>query len=320
MNNTAQNFQQDYDKPDDILTYCTQLVSFDDAYSSHPLIQRFGSPEQPIYVDDGNVDINGTYAQPLILPVYDGQMELVQCAVMQDGQRVAIMPDGLAKGFAMYGDFYHDKPVIITYSLEAFFKVAQTGYAVALVILPTLCNKHQTELKPFDFEQIQFVINQLSKAGYKQLYLPVRIEKMHLEPFQKLEQNTAVRLLCQYLKIGASEFQTELAQDEKLSDVLDFLDLAIEALPEKTNLPKGHLAKPFKMDDNSFLHIMDSGLYLIKEKRDDDGEVKQTRTFISHSAIILGEARSLNNDNWKRVIQFHDKDNTLHRLLIPYFF
>lgn len=84
------------------------------------------------------------------------------------------------------------------------------------------------------------------------------------------------------------------------------------------NLPKGHLAKPFKMDDNSFLHIMDSGLYLIKEKRDDDGEVKQTRTFISHSAIILGEARSLNNDNWKRVIRFQDKDNTQHTILVPY--
>ncbi len=72
------------------------------------------------------------------------------------------------------------------------------------------------------------------------------------------------------------------------------------------------------MDDNSFLHIMDSGLYLIKEKRDDDGEVKQTRTFISHSAIILGEARSLNNDNWKRVIRFQDKDNTQHTILVPY--
>jgi hypothetical protein len=55
-----------------------------------------------------------------------------------------------------------------------------------------------------------------------------------------------------------------------------------------------------------------------QRKRDGDGELKQTRTFICHSAIILGEARSLNNDNWKRVIQFHDKDNTLHRLLIPY--
>ena len=63
---------------------------------------------------------------------------------------------------------------------------------------------------------------------------------------------------------------------------------------------------------------MDSGLYLIKEKRDDDGEVKQTRTFISHSAIILGEARSLNNDNWKRVIRFQDKDNTQHTILVPY--
>ena len=222
--------------PDDILNECTQLVSFNDAYSSHPLIQRFGSPEQPIYVDDGNVDINGvTYAQPLIMPIYDGQMELVQCAVMQDGQRVAVIPDGLAKGFARYGDFDHTQPVIITYSLEAFFKVAQTGYAVALVLLPTLCSNHKTELKPYDFEQIQFVINQLSQAGYKQLYLPVRIEQMHLEPFKKLEQNTAVRLLCQYLRIGVNQFEIGLSQDESVSEVLAFIEEAIELLSKPTD-------------------------------------------------------------------------------------
>ncbi len=222
--------------PDDILNECTQLVSFNDAYSSHPLIQRFGSPEQPIYVDDGNVDINGvTYAQPLIMPIYDGQMELVQCAVMQDGQRVEVMPGGLAKGFARYGDFDHAQPVIITYSLEAFFKVAQTGYAVALVLLPTLCSNHKTELKPYDFEQIQFVINQLSQAGYKQLYLPVRIEQMHLEPFKKLEQNTAVRLLCQYLRIGINQFEIGLSQDESVSEVLAFIEEAIELLNKPTD-------------------------------------------------------------------------------------
>lgn len=305
--------------PDAILNKCTQLVSFDDAYLSHPLIQRFGSPEQPIYVDESNVDINGViYEQPLMMLIYNGQFEPVQCAVMQDGQRVAVMQDGLAKGFARYGDFHHDKPVIITHGLESFFKVAQTGYAVALVVLPMLCSKHQAELKASDFKQIQFVINQLSKAGYTKLYLPVRPEQMHLEPFKALEQNTAVRLLNQYLKIGVSEFYYQLVKDENTAEIQAFLDEAIEALPEKTVLPKGHLAKPFKMDDNSFLHILDSGLYLIKEKRDDDGEVKQTRTFISHSAIVLGEARSLNNDNWKRVIRFHDKDNTQHTILIPY--
>ncbi|WP_171284727.1 DUF3987 domain-containing protein [Acinetobacter sp. ACNIH1] len=231
----------DYDHPEELITpeailaECEQLVSFNGAYSSHPLIQRFGSPEQPIYADDGNVDINGvTYAQPLIMPIYDGQMELVQCAVMQDGQRVAVIPDGLARGFARYGDFDHAKPVIITYSLEAFFKIAQTGYAVVLVLLPTLCSNHKTELKPFDFKQIEFVINQLSQAGYKQLYLPVRIEQMHLEPFKKLEQSTAVRLLCQYLKIGVSEFQIELSQDESVSEVLAFLDEAIDLLSKPT--------------------------------------------------------------------------------------
>lgn len=231
----------DYDHPKELITpkailnECTQLVSFDNAYSSHALIQRFGSPEQPIYVDDSNVDINGvSYEQPLIMPIYDGQMELVQCAVMQDGQRVEVMPGGLAKGFAYYGELQKDKPVIITYDLEAFFKVAQTGYAVVLVVLPTLCNANLTELKPFDFDQIQFVINQLSKAGYKQLYMPVTLKKMHLEPFKKLEQNTAVRLLCQYLKIGVSEFHIELSQDESVSEVLAFIDEAIERLNKPT--------------------------------------------------------------------------------------
>lgn len=319
MNNTAQNFQQDYDKPDDILTHCTQLVSFDNAYSSHALIKRFGSPEQPIYVDQTISTVEGIqYKDPLIMPIHDEQLELVQCAVMQDGQRVAVIPDGLAKGFAYYGELQKDKPVIITYDLEAFFKVAQTGYAVVLVILPTLCNKHQTALKPFDFEQIQFVINQLSKAGYTQLYMPVRPEHIKLKSFQSLEKNTAVRLLNQHTEYGGSSFLTELYKDDDVEEVKAFIQLAIEQLSVNKLLPKGHLAKPFKMDDGAFLHILDNGLYLVKEKRDEDGELKQTRTFICHSAIILGEARSLNNDNWKRVIQFHDKDNTLHRLLIPY--
>ena len=234
MNNTAQNFQQDYDKPDDILTHCTQLVSFDDAYSSHALIKRFGSPEQPIYVDE-SID-----ARPLIVPVYNGQLEIIQCAVMQDGEIVDLTIDGEnrgrgpAKGFAKYGDFHPDKPVIITYSLESFFKVAQTGYAVALVVLSTLCSKHQVELKAFDFEQIQFVINQLSAAGYKRLYLPVQLKQMHLEPFKKLEQNTVVRLLSNYLRDGISQFHCDFGEVDDTADIQAFIDGAIEQLNPNT--------------------------------------------------------------------------------------
>lgn len=296
------------DQAKDILAQCTHLVSFDDAYSSHPLIQRFGSPEQPIYVDDGNVDINGvTYAQPLILPIYDGQMELVQCAVMQDGQRVAVMPDGLAKGFAKYGELQKDKPVIVVYSLEAFFKIAQTGYAVVLVLLPTLCSNRKTELKPFDFEQIQFVINQLSQAGYKQLYLPVRIEHMHLEPFKKLEQSTAVRLLCQYLKIGVSEFQIELTQHESVSEVLAFIDEAIEALPEKTNLPKGHLAKPMKWENGHF-HITKDGLYFV----DEDKNGTSQKRFISSPVLVVAKTRDNSSNNWGVLLKWKDDNEIEH--------
>lgn len=313
MNNTTSI------KPDTILANCTLLNPLDEPYINHPMIQRFGSPKQPIYVDQCHVDINGvSYDNPLILPIYDGQLKLVQCAVLQDKQQIQVIPNGLAKGFSMLGELHQDKPVIITYSLEAFFKIAQTGYAVALVVLPSLCDAHQIELKLFDFEQMQFVINQLSKSGYDKLYMPVRPEHIQLEAFHNLEKNSPVRLLNQFQKAGESEFLTELLQDDDAEEVQAFLDYAIEQLPANKLLPKGHLAKPFKMDDGAFLHILDTGLYLIKEKRDEDGQLKQTRTFICNSAIILGEARSLNNDNWKRVIQFHDKDNTLHRLLIPY--
>lgn len=303
----------DYDHPKELITpeailsECVQLVSFNDAYSSHPLIQRFGSPEHPIYIDQSNVDINGvSYEQPLIMPIYDGQMELVQCAVMQDGQRVAVMPDGLARGFARYGDFDHAQPVIITYSLEAFFKVAQTGYAVVLVLLPTLCSNHKIELKPFDFEQIQFVINQLSQAGYKQLYMPVRIEQMHLEPFKALEQNTAVRLLCQYLKIGVSEFQIELTQHESVSEVLAFIDEAIEALPIKSILPKGHLAKPFKYGDGVF-HLLENGLYYIEQTKEDE-----LRRYISSPINVLAQTRDATNNAWGRLLEWYDADGVKH--------
>lgn len=303
----------DYDHPKELITpkailnECTQLVSFNDAYSSHPLIQRFGSPSQPIYVDDGSVDINGViYTQPLIMPIYDGQMELVQCAVMQDGQRVAVIPDGLARGFARYGDFDHAKPVIITYSLEAFFKVAQTGYAVVLVVLPTLCNKRMTALKPFDFEQIQYVINQLSKSGFDRLYMPVRPEHIQLEPFQQLEQNTAVKLLNQYLKIDESEFLIELSKDESIAEVTAFIDEAIDLLPQKERLPKGHLAKPFRYGDGVF-HLLEDGLYYIEQTKDDE-----YKRYISSPIRVLAQTRDTTNNAWGRLLEWHDADGVKH--------
>ena len=222
-------------KPDTILANCTVLNPLDETYLNHPIIERFGSPSQPIYVDLCNVDINGVgYDNPLILPIYDGLLNLVQCAVLQDKQQVQIIPDGLAKGFALYGHFDHAEPIIITYNLEAFFKIAQTGYAVALVVLASLCEAQHTEFKPFDFEQMQYVINQLSKAGYTKLYMPVRPEHIQLEGFQKLEQDTALRLLNQHIVIDEQGIKTdylvELYKDDDAEDVTIFIDESIKRL------------------------------------------------------------------------------------------
>lgn len=222
--------------PTEILEHCLSLNPSDEEYLKHPIIQRFGSPLQPIYVDQCYVDIEGIeYDSPLILPIYDEQMELVQCAVLQDGQRVVVMPDGLAKGFARYGDFDHTRPVIITYGLEAFFKIAQTGYAVVLVILPSLCDALHTEFKPFEFEQMAFVIHQLANAGYTKLYMPVRPEYIQIEAFHNLEKNTAVQLLNQHIVIGEygikNEYLIELYKDDATEEVSIFLDESIKRLP-----------------------------------------------------------------------------------------
>ena len=231
-------------KPDSILANCTVFNPSDDAYINHPIIERFGSPSQPIYVDQCNVDIYGmTYNNPLILPIYNAQSVHVQCAVLQNGQRVHVMPDGLASGFACYGDLQKDKPVIITYTLEAFFKIAsglesyaeniEDSIAVVLVILPSLCNANKSELKAFDFEQIQYVIQQLSKAGHQRLYMPVRPEYIQLDVFQNLEKNTPVHLLNQYIKVGGNEFLIELSKDDDIEEVQAFISESIALLPQQ---------------------------------------------------------------------------------------
>lgn len=202
------------------------LAPDDNLFLHHSMIERFGSPKQPIFIDPSNTK------SPLILPLYNGQLKLVQCAVLLDGEKVELTSDGEnqdygpAKGFAYYGQLQKDKPVIITYELEAFFKVAQTNYAVVLVVLPNLGHTNKTGLRAFDFQQIQFVINLLSQADYSHLYMPIRPEQIKAKELQKLEQHTAVRLLNQY----QADFECDLSQYDITEDVDSFFDEAIECL------------------------------------------------------------------------------------------
>lgn len=224
------------DSPADIIKHCRQFLPNQIEYLENPIIQRFGSPALPIYVDEAQIEIEGIeYDSPFILPIVNGELETIQCAVLQDNQRVQVIPDGLAKGFARYGDFDPTRPVIITYGLEAFFKIAQAGYAVALVVLPSLCNANLAELKPFDFEQIQFVINQLKITGFDRLYMAVRPEHIQLDAFQNLERNTALRLLNQHIVINEqgikSEYLIELYKEDDAEEIAIFLDESIKRLP-----------------------------------------------------------------------------------------
>ena len=292
-----------------IIDSCSKLMPEDRDHLKHEVIQRFGSPLQQIYVDESNVDINGVnYQNPLILPIYDEHLTLVQCAVLQDGQSISVIPDRLAKGFAYYGELDKDKPIIITFSLEAFFKIAQTGYAVVLVILPSLCGFKQTELKTFDFEQIQFVINQLSMSGFVRLYMPVRPEQIQLEPFQKLQQNTAVKLLNQYLKIDQNEYLIELSKHEPAQEISAFLDEAIALLPQADILPKGHLAKPYRYGDGYF-HILDTGVFFVEK----DKSGNECKSYVCSPILVKAKTSDRTSSDWGRLLVWTDDAGIEHR-------
>lgn len=240
----------DYNTIKEILDNCSSVIPSD----KNELIQRFGSPEQPIYIDESGGEVGGIkYNSPIVLPIYNGQLELIQCALLEDQKPISILNDGKAKGFAYFGDIQQDKPVIITHSLESFFKIARTGYTVVLVVLNHLCTTHQKPINKHDIEQIQYVINQLSRAGYTQLYMPVRPE--HIELFKELEQHTAVRLLNQYTDTNFIDL-TQYDEDE---DVLDFLNYSIASLPktDKQFLPIYSLDEIKHTSDKTAAEILD---------------------------------------------------------------
>ncbi|MBJ8496229.1 DUF927 domain-containing protein [Acinetobacter oleivorans] len=295
--------------PTEVLAHCQIYTPDQTEYLQHKIIQRFGGPNQAIYIDQNRVELdNVEYSNPIVLPIYNGELSTIQCAVMESGKTISIFPDGLARGFSYYGELQPDKPVIITYSLESFFKVASSGLSVVLVVLNNLCTSRLAKtLKAFDFEQIQFVINQLAQAGFKKLYLPVRPEYFKNDAFLKLEQNTCVRLINQYQKIDESEFLIELTKDEDPEEVSAFLKEAIAKLPNIESLPKGHMAKPFKWGDGRF-HLLESGLYFLETNNKGD----DYKRYISSPIKVVALTRDNSSTSWGRLLEWYDPDGIKH--------
>ncbi|WP_269913801.1 DUF927 domain-containing protein [Acinetobacter sp. HY1485] len=286
--------------PEQIIAQCVQIDP-----SKHALTLQYGNPQKPLY-GDTNVELNGiNYDCPVVLPLVDGQLQVVQCAVLQHAKPVAIVPYGIARGFAYLGELKKDKPIIITHNLEVFFKVASSGVPVVLVPLPHLCRN--AVLKPFDFEQIHAVINQLSDAGYNKLYMPVRPENIELEAYQQLEQKTAVRLLNQHTQVGESEFLTELNKEDDAEEVYAFIHEAIDLLPEIDLLPKGHLAKPMRWENGVF-HILKDGIFFIETDKNEN----EYKRYISSPILVLAKTRDNTSNNWGVLLEWHDDGGVKH--------
>ena len=227
----AYSIVSDMEQQFEILAQATLFQPQDDAFMHHPVIQRFGSPEQALYIDSISMKIEDVdYDQPLILPLYNGRLELVQSALLQDQLPVKFAPQGNLRGFTYLGNIERNKPLIITNNLEAFFKIAQTTYPVVLVVSTDLCRKKEVTLKKTDYIQIQGVIQQLSQSGFQYLYMPVRPEYIDQELYKKLEQNTEVKLLNQCVEQAGIMTLCELYQTDDPNEVQTFLDDSIQLI------------------------------------------------------------------------------------------
>lgn len=227
----AYSIVSDMEQQFEILAQATLFQPQDDAFMHHPVIQRFGSPEQALYIDSISMKIEDVdYGQPLILPLYNGRLELVQSALLQDQLPVKFAPQGNLRGFTYLGNIERNKPLIITNNLEAFFKIAQTTYPVVLVVSTDLCRKKEVTLKKTDYIQIQGVIQQLSQSGFQYLYMPVRPEYIDQELYKKLEQNTEVKLLNQCVEQAGIMTLCELYQTDDPNEVQTFLDDSIQLI------------------------------------------------------------------------------------------
>ncbi len=285
-----------------ILKQCEKIQPQDDACLHHPVVQKFGIPYGAIYIEQGDVDINGAkYHNPIVKPIFNGQLEPIQCAVLQVNKVVKVIPDGVVKGFTYYGKLQKDLPVILTYSLEAFYKVAQTGYAVVLVILPNLCKDILYKPSLRNLNVIKDIINQLLVAGYKHLYVPFRPE--HREHFHEIENTYPVKLICQYQE----DIQCDLSQYDDANEVQAFFDITIASLGRKSNLPKGHLAKPMRWEKGHF-HIKEDGLFFVEE---DKNGITQKR-FISTPVQVIAKTRDNSSNNWGVLLKWMDDSGVEH--------
>lgn len=240
MNEHSTPLTDEFDCPKQILAQCSKVNPDEENYISHPIIEHFGNPNFPMFFDHTNVKIDGVdFQSPMIMPIVNPQLECIQCAVMQHKIPLKIISQNIAKGFSYLGKPHPDKPIFITYDLESFFKIAasieqtdlDSSYSVVLVILPNLCKSYHFKPSTYDFKQILHTINQLSNAGYTQLYIPVRPEKMQDHHFLELEQKSNARLLNQYLQHNGDDFFCNLHKDDNEIEVRSFLNLAVSSLP-----------------------------------------------------------------------------------------
>ena len=289
--------------PNFILQQCVEVSTDDVRCKNLDLFQSIGNPNRKVhmYKTAHAAQTDST----VLLPIYDEYQNLCQWMILEDGKNLQLKPDGCMNGFALYGDLNKERPIIVTYTLEAFFKVAQTKFTVVLVV-PASIQTKSTKLKTYQLEGIQNVIYQLYRTGFKNLYLPIPPENEGY--FSKVIDHSYVN----YIPLHHYGSCCDLSQYDDSKDLEAFLSQSINYLTHHSGLKNGELAKSMNWGNGKF-NIRQSGIYYIEGSKGKN----PSSTFISSPIFVKANTRDESSNNWGILLQWADANGVEHNQAIP---
>lgn len=279
----------------DLLAQTTELDASHPFYKKLSVFTKFGHPEQKVKVlgNAQSINVNSN----VVLPIVDASMKVIQCAVIDAVQGIKYSPNQPMTGFSFFGDLKQDLPIIITYNLEAFFKIAQTKLCV--ILISPVIHLTKRKLKNVELDTLLSIIDDLTHAGFQKLFLPVYPEEKGL--FAKLKEMTSVSLL----PLHQHDSNCDLSMYDEVAELTAYLESALTESSTATT-------KIFSSENGTFYRRKD-GVFFNEKMKD-----KAPKSiFISSPIEVLANTRDETSNNWGILLQWSDQSNTIHKTAIP---
>lgn len=174
MNAYSQNI-----KSPEAVTSEDLINTFEIADTHHNVFCRYGKTTAQLYNVQTPLEIdNQTVNGWLALPMRDSQSILQGIAFLSESKSPIFYPERYPVGCVIFGTPAQDKPLFVVTNPEAAFAISQTGFACLLTFTPDDWGVKKSP-NSNDCCNMGHVIKSWGKAGYKQIYAPVAIDRVN---------------------------------------------------------------------------------------------------------------------------------------------